>query len=140
MHDFQTDSIRCQALYAYLECRGNNWTPMRTVVRDLIGFYGEQTVSTFHNSYARRMLTADIQAINEHSEFNKLIIHSNFGIKLANEEESAAYLGGQYASLFRKLRRVRLLEKKAGMNGQFSLFDMGAIEAFISDEREGLRI
>lgn len=130
-NDVQRSTLRIQALYAFLNDQGDEWTPMIDVYHGMYGVYPYWTNGDFHNSHARRLISADIQAINECSSFEKIVIKGNHGIKLANEEEVTAYINNLYASVFRKLKRVRTIEKKASLDGQFQILTDNYIDAFI---------
>lgn len=100
------------ALYEYLERKGDKWTTQQDVAFDLMEDYFFYTSEIFHDSHARILMTKDIRAINDSAECEKIIISSSKGIKLANEEEFSKYISKQYASVFRRLQRVRTKEKK----------------------------
>ncbi len=106
---------RQRALYEFLEQEGDKWTTQMDLAFALDGWYNTAEFCgemDFHNTPVRCLMTRDIQAINENPNFEKIIISSSKGIKLANEEEFAKYISKQYASVFRKLQRVRIKEKK----------------------------
>lgn len=89
--------------------------------------------TTFHDSPARQLITADIRKINECDTIQKMIISTPYGVKLASEEEAYRYIKAQYAAIFRKLKRVRKLERKANLDGQYRLTsgsERNVIEAF----------
>lgn len=91
------------------------------------------TPATFHDSPARQLITADIRTINECDTIQKIIISTPDGVKLASKEEAERYIKGQYAAIFRKLKRIRKLERKAGLDGQYRLTigkERNVIEAF----------
>ena len=112
-------SSRQAELYAFLIQRGDKWTRMQTAVNNLDQYpdYG----INFHNSGARRLLTSDIEAINSSDQYEKIIISGNHGIKLASEKEYRRFLTSEYAEIFRKLKRVRKIARKAGKDQQHSL-------------------
>lgn len=109
---------RQKALYEYLEGRGDDWTLQGEVACDLNDYYNinyyflAHDYSEFHDTPIRSLMTRDIRAINDSDEFEKIIISSSKGIKLANEEEFSKFISKQYASVFRRLQRVRTKEKK----------------------------
>jgi hypothetical protein len=111
---------RQEELYAFLQARGTEWTPMSTVAT-CVACYPRGWNTTFHNSVARRWLTADIEAINASTDFEKIIISGNRGIKLADRSEYERFLTAEYKEIFRKLRRVRGLARKGGMDQQMGL-------------------
>lgn len=125
-------NIREQALYDYLSSRGDKWTPMVDVYYALYGLYPiVWNDADFHNSSARRMISADIQHINENAAFEKIIINGNKGVKIATQEEADTYISNLYVSVFRKLKRVRAIDKKASLDGQFQLATDNYINSFI---------
>ena len=104
------------ALFEYIKERGDQWTLQEQIAKDLCGWYPYKR--PFHDSYARSIMTKDIQAINGNQDVQKIIISSPQGIKLSNEQEFAAYIKRQYSSVFRRLKRIRQKERKATMHGQ----------------------
>lgn len=87
----------------------------------------------FHDSNARLLITADIRAINECETIQKIIISTYDGVKLASRQEAERYIKGQYAAIFRKLRRIKTLEHKAGVDGQYKITfgsERNVVEAF----------
>lgn len=94
------------------------------------------TPAFFHDSPARHLMTADIRAINNNDTIQKIIISTKDGVKLASKEEAERYIKSQYAAIFRKLRRVRTLERKAGVDGQYKITfgsERNVVEAFTDD-------
>ena len=124
------DEARRDALYAFLQGR-EGWIPMQDLayyVKDIYPSYG--WVSNFHNSFIRRKLTADIEAINLSDAYPMIIIHGNRGVKIATRDEYEHFVRSEYREIFRKLRRVRKIAKKAGLDGQHSLFEQELHNAF----------
>lgn len=100
------------------------------------GHFDRNNPETFHDSAARFLITADIRTINKCDTIQKIIISTADGIKLANREEAERYIKAQYAAIFRKLRRVRKLERKAGIDGQYKITfgsERNVVEAFTDD-------
>ena len=96
-------------------------------------FYNWTDNENFHDSPARHLMTNDIRTINECDTIQKIIISTAGGIKLASREEAEIYIKGQYAAVFRKLRRIRKLERKAGLYGQYKITfgsERNVVEAF----------
>lgn len=121
------NKARCDELYRLLLGRGNEWMSQE----EICGIYGVNG-GVFHNSAARRNLSQDIQDINESPEYEKIIISGSRGIKIANTKEAIDYIGGLYDSVFRRLRRIRVIAKKAGSDGQMS-FDGKTVKAFFEE-------
>lgn len=88
-----------------------------------------QDLATFHFSYARRAMTNDIRIINESAETDKIIISDSGGIKLASKAEFERYISGEYAAIFRRLKRTRNKARKAGLDGQMR-FIGDTVQAF----------
>jgi len=127
-------NLRQDELYAFLASR-EDWTPMRDVAGNLREFYGWGWGSSgFHNSAIRRMITEDIEKINQSDEYDMIIISGTKGVKLATRGEFMRWVRSEYAEIFRKLERVRNLTKKAGMDGQLSLEETRIREVFPEEE------
>lgn len=92
--------------------------------------------ATFHDSPARQLMTVDIRTINECDTIQKIIISTADGVKLASKKEAERYIKAQYAAIFRKLRRIKTLERKAGVEGQYKIIfgsERNVVEAFTDD-------
>ena len=127
-------NYRQDELYAFLASR-EDWTPMRDVAGNLRGIYGWGWGSSgFHNSGIRRMITEDIEKINQSDEYDMIIISGTRGVKLATRGEFRRWVKSEYAEIFRKLDRVRNLTKKAGMDGQLSMEETRIREVFPEEE------
>ena len=111
---------RRQTLYRFLLSRGDKWTSMEQTT-DSIRLYPAYFKTTYHNSVARRMLTADIEAINNSDQFDKIIVSGNRGIKLATEPEFERFLDAELREVFGKLRRLRRLARKVSRDQQMDL-------------------
>ena len=130
-----TNEERQANLYAFLMKKGDMWTRMIEASCCVDGYPIGWTTS-FHNSQARRLLTRDIEEINSSDKYEKIIISGNRGIKLANAKEYDRFISAEYAEIFRKLRRVRGICVKGGLNNQADL--EGQIrEAFMGGEQNG---
>lgn len=114
------DRERQVALYDYLLSRGNKWTSMEQVT-DSINLYPAFFKSNYHNSNARRLLTKDIHEINCNDTFFKIIISGNEGIKIATEEECDRFLKSETREIFKKLKAVRKMMRKASRDQQIDL-------------------
>jgi hypothetical protein len=121
-------------LYNYLLERGDEWTPQVKVARDLYKHFGNGECclapEEFHDTTERLLLSKTITEINLSNDFDKIIISSPKGIKIANEEEHHRYVTKQYQSIFRKLKRAYIMERKGNANGQISI-DGRTIEAYL---------
>ena len=142
MHDFKEGRIlpadRLNALYEFLIEQGDQWTETLDVYNNLCEFYGgeeqEMYLSSdeFHNTAERILITNDIRYINESVHFQKIIISGKKGVKIANEKEAERYIRNMYSAVFRRLKRVRAIEKKASRNGQITL-DYLTIKSFLEE-------
>lgn len=133
MHKLNT---RQKSLYEFLEKQGDKWIYQEEIAYALDCWYLPRVGEDFHNSVSRSLMTKDIQAINESSEVQKIIISTPRGIKLANEAEFRDYIKNQYRSVFKKLKRVRIKERKGLMNGQMQLVfqtERDIVEAFLQE-------
>jgi len=131
-YTLEENKERQEALYRFLLSRGDNWstTDMATsFVKQYPAYFGEN----YHNSAARRLLTADIEAINSSDEFNKIIISGSRGIKLATEDEFSHFIGSELKEIFGKLRRIRKLSKKASRDQQIDIEGQIA-DVFLEEE------
>lgn len=127
---------RHRALYEYLLDKGDVWTPQDEVARDLYEYFGNGQAyfvpKEYHDTLERQVLSKTIAEINETFEYEKIIISSCKGIKLANEEEFVRYIKNHYRSIFKKLKRIRIMEKKGNANGQIN-FNGDEVEAFLNN-------
>ena len=111
------------ALMRYFTARSNEWRSTPEVIgymtSPIIGLYPEpKDYGHLHDSHARRMLSADVQALNESDEFSGIIISGQRGFKLATKEEAERYLRSEVVEAARKLKRYHAMCRKAGMDGQ----------------------
>lgn len=125
---------RHRALYEYLSEAGDKWTSQVQVARDLFAEFGNGECclepKDYHNTTERLKLSQTISDINFSPEFEKIIISSSKGIKLANEKQFERYIKGQYKSAIRKLARVYAMAKKGNRNGQID-FGGHTVESFL---------
>lgn len=127
-------------LYRFLREQGDEWTLQRDIAAALPEFYPIEAGQAFHDSGARLLMTRDISEINESGIIQKIIISGKKGVKLANKEEARQFIAGKYSAVFRSLARVRVLEQKAGLDGQARLVfgrERGIIEAFTDSAASG---
>ena len=122
---------RHEALYSFLSGK-ENWVSMEETT-DSVSLYPAFFVSTYHNSAARRLLTADIEAINGSDRFEKIIISGCRGIKLATEAEFERFISAEFAEVFKKLRRVRRLAQKGGRSSQIDF--EGRVSVVFQEEK-----
>ena len=126
---------RHRALYEYLLDKGDVWCSQAEIARDLYEYFGNGQAyfvpKEYHDTTERAWLSKTCSEINESMEYEKIIISSSKGIKLANEEEFERYIKNLYSAIFKRLRRVRIMEKKGNANGQIN-FNGDEVEAFLN--------
>lgn len=91
--------------------------------------------SLINNTTTRRTITKIINQLNNSMDFEKIIVSTKKGMKLANEEEATKYVKKLYAQAFKKLKYARTLEKKVNLNGQLD-FGFNEFKTFISEENK----
>lgn len=125
---------RHRKLYEFLCASGDNWMPQYKVARELYAEFGNDECclapETYHETLERKVLSNAIADINGSTEFEKIIISSSKGIKIASENDFAAHIRRQYSAIFRKLRRIRAMEKKARLHNQIGI-DGESVDAFL---------
>ena len=95
-------TIRRRELYSFLLSHADQWVPLEVIASRMRSLYPAFREVNFHNSSARRHITADIQAINESHDFEKLVVHGSLGVKIATKEEAERYLHCAYCEIFKK--------------------------------------
>ena len=127
---------RQKALYEYLLSRGDEWTTHAEIARELYADYGNAECclepKDFHNTTERTLITDDCREISISPEFDKIIISSSKGIKIANEAEFDRYIKAQYNATIRKLARIYKMAKKGNRNGQID-FGGHTVESFLEN-------
>ena len=127
---------RQRALYEYLLSRNGEWVSQAEIARsdELYEHYGNGECCLepreYHNTTERVLLLADLQEIKTNPEFEKLVISSSKGVKIATESEFDRYIKAQYKSAIRKLARVYAMAKKGNRDGQIGI-DGTVVEAFL---------
>ena len=116
----EEDEARQEALYSFLLARGDKWTSMEQAT-DSVKEYPAYFRGTYHNSYARRLLTRDIEQMNGSEKFEKIIVSGSRGIKLATETDFEKFLEAELREVFRKLKRLRRLARKGSRDQQINL-------------------
>jgi hypothetical protein len=127
-------NARQEELYKYLLSKGDEWTTHAEIARELYQYYGNAECclepKDYHNSTERTLITKDCREISTSTECEKIIISSSKGVKIANEAEAERYLRNQYKALFRKLKRIRTMERKCNLHNQMD-FGGHTVEAFL---------
>ena len=99
-----------------------------------------KTNFVFHDTNARKLMTADIRVINKSDTIQKIIISTGDGIKLATEDEAKGFIRSRYGAIFRQLERARKLERKAGLDGQLKMVfgsEREIVQAFADSNTTG---
>lgn len=129
-------NTRQKALCVYLLSRNGEWTTHAEIARDLYADYGNAECclepKDYHNSTERTLITDDCREISISPDFDKIIISSSKGIKIANEAEFDRYIKSQYNATIRKLARIYKMAKKGNRNGQID-FGGHTVESFLEN-------
>ena len=134
---------RQRALYEYLMKQGDKYTAQAEVARsdELYKYFGNAECCLepkgFHDTVEREHLSDTIRNINISPDFDKIIISSSKGIKIANEAEFDRYIKSQYNATIRKLARIYKMAKKGNRNGQID-FGGHTVESFLDNIDNGL--
>lgn len=127
---------RQRALYEYLLAKGDEYTSQAEIARDLFEYYGNGECclepKDYHDSTERLLLLRDLQELRVNPEFEKLVISSSKGVKIANEAEFDRYIKAQYNSAIRKLARIYKMAKKGNRDGQID-FGGHTVESFLEN-------
>lgn len=128
-------------LYNYLLSK-DGWTMQDEIGRELFKHFGNAecflSPEEYHDTSGRNFLSQTIREINESPDFEKIIISSARGVKVASEAEFDRYIKNQYRATIRKLSRIYKMAKKGGRDKQID-FGGNTVEAFLQklEEREG---
>lgn len=128
-------------LYNYLKERGDEWTHAVDIAVNVYGVDGKK----FLGSGTQRLISRDIQAINESDVIQKVILsHRTNGIKIANEAEFDLYIRKEIMATVRKLMRAKYKAKKGSRDGQMRITfgsERDTVKAFLdSDKAVGERL
>ena len=128
-----------EVLYNYLLDRGDEWTSQVQIARDLYAHFGNGECclapEQYHNTTERLHLLECKQSINDSAKFDKIIISNSKGMKIATETEAELYLAREYKAIFKKLKRIRTIEKKCNLHNQITV-DGHTIDAFLRNLSE----
>lgn len=134
-----TNLERQKALYDYLINKGNEYTTQYNISQELrfeFKIYDYMSDDAdFHNSNGRIRLSDDIREINSNPDFEKIIISNGNGVKIATEEDYDKMIKSLYKAVFAKLKRIRVIEKKAKRNGQITI-DKKEIISFLENDND----
>ena len=131
-------------LYNFLKDQ-DDWTTQYEIAHELDEDYPiteYEAITPFHDTVARKDITADIRAINASAVIQKIVLSSAKGVKLATEAEAEKYIKSRYAAIFRQLERARKIARKAGLDGQMRITFGGEreiVQAFTDSNAEGER-
>ena len=104
---------RTDLLYDLL-CERGGWMKLSDVYFALRGLYPPLGKGAFHDSTARRQITRDIQEINGSPRYEKIIIHGDEGVKIADDDEAARYVASRAVEAKKQLRQIGVLRDKIG--------------------------
>lgn len=128
------------ALYNYLKEKGDEWTCQWQIALEIpeYKYDGEQDAALFHDSTARKQMTADIRTINDSSIIQKVIISSAKGIKIANSEEFDLHTRKEIMAAVRRLQRAKRKAEKGNRDGQMRLVfnsERDTVKAFLDSDK-----
>lgn len=128
-------NIRQNYLYYYLEFNKEVWRKREKILNDLSDIYLYKHQENFNDSTAARLLTKDIQEINN-SDLGILIIsNTKKGIKLATEEEAKEQLRREQIELLSKWKRWHNKVAKMDLNGQLNI-EGKTIESLLNQDNK----
>lgn len=127
-------------IYNYLKDHTGEWVPQEHLALDLFGDelykegYAYYANFNFHNSNVRKKLTNAIRNLNNSSVIQKIILSSSKGVKIAEKDEIDKYIGRHINAVVARLNRLKLIAKKASLDGQYKItfgkYERQIIEAF----------
>ena len=128
------------SLYNYLKDKGDTWTCQWQIALELpeYKYDGEQDAALFHDTTARKQMTADIRTINDSSIIQKVIISSAKGIKIANSEEFDLHTRKEIMAAVRRLQRAKRKAEKGNRDGQMRLVfnsERDTVKAFLDSDK-----
>lgn len=132
---------RQQILYRYLINHGGDfWRTKEEILT--VGCPGMYPAAEIVNNSKSHKLLDDIKAINNSSEFEKIIIYKNNLIKIANEEEAKEYANQFFKKGLIQLKHYHCLRRKIESEGQGQFKNEGEselkfIERYLSESEGG---
>jgi hypothetical protein len=128
-------NIPQKELYEYLMEKGE-WVSQVEIARELFKVFGNNecclSPKEYHDTTERTEILRAKQEINENPEFPKIIISGKKGLKIATQDEFDRYRKSEYASIFRRLKRIRTMERKCNLHNQMD-FGGHTVEAFLEN-------
>lgn len=127
-------------IYNYLKDHTDEWVSQEIMAKDL--FFDEWYRAhydriPFHDTKVRKIITNAIRNLNNSPVIQKIILSSSKGVKITNRDEVDKYIGRHINAVVARLNRLKLLSKKASMNGQYKItfgkYERQIIEAFPKD-------
>lgn len=124
-------------IYNYLKEHTGEWVTQTDLAKNL--FYDEWYRThydgiPFHDTKVRKKLTNAIRNLNNSSVIQKIILSSSKGIKIAEKDEIDKYIGRHINAVVARLNRLKLIAKKASLDGQYKItfgkYERQIIEAF----------
>lgn len=113
---------RQQILYRYLTSHGGDfWRSREEIVE--VGCPGLYSEGEGKANASTHQILDDIKAINDNSEFEKIIIYKGNMIKIANEEEAKEYSNHFLKKALLQLKHYHSLLRKIKSEGQGQLLD-----------------
>ena len=109
---------RQDALYGLLLERGDNYTFQSELHDQMKDYYPELGGRKFHDTTARLMMSADITEINRSTKYEKMIISTPKGVKLATREEARKMLSGRQSAVMREIHDLNIMLRKLEKDGQ----------------------
>lgn len=129
---------RQRKLYNFLIRNGNKYIEQRDVADHLYKYYPYNRNKYFHNCKERMMMTDDIRAINNSSEFEKIIIQGSDGIKIATKKEFNRYMKSQLSTITAMWKRWWVKVNKGKLDKAMKLdietMSYKTISSFLEEE------
>lgn len=92
--------------------------------------YAAQNEAPYHHQKGRRLMTADIKAINAEPHIQKFIVSDGNGVALATEDMAEKFISRLYREAFEKLKQARRTERKCALDGQYKVYGRPEIQSF----------
>ncbi|MBR5202902.1 MAG: hypothetical protein IKW45_06525 [Clostridia bacterium] len=129
-------NTRQWVLYNFLK-EQDAWITQFEIAQELQQFYFCDDRNRFHDSQARKTMTADIRTINDCPKIQKIVLSTPRGVKIATEEEFDKYIGKEISNAVKRLERAKNKAIKGNRGGQlkitFGAYERNIIEAFLKN-------
>ena len=113
-----SDELRRFILYECLVANGDRFVYQEELYDAVSPLYPPLDGRKFHDSTARVMMSEDISVINRSPEYDKIIISTRRGVKIANKEEARQMISARHAAALREMQDIAILTKKFDRDGQ----------------------